>query len=144
MEIIRVCLSPGWAEFHGKHYDFERLIMSPVPARPVPIYVGGHAAPALRRAAMLGDGWIAAFAEPDELRSVIPRLLAMRADGPRAALPFEIITCTMDPPDRDRVTLLEELGVTSLAVRPYAEDAIDLGAKCDAIIKYAEAVVQRC
>ncbi len=144
MEIIRVCLSPGWAEFHGRYYDFDRLIMSPVPARPVPIYVGGHAAPALRRAATLGDGWIAAYADPGDLGGVIPQLLEMRANGPRAGQPFEIIACTMEPPDLERVALLEELGVTGIAVRPYPEDAVDIGAKCDAITRYGEDVAQHC
>ncbi len=143
MEIIRRCLSPGWAEFHGKHYDFDRLIMSPVPARPVPIYVGGHAPPALRRAATLGDGWIAAFAEPDDLRRTIPHLMELRAAGPRASQPFEIIACTMDPPDRERVALLEDLGVTGIAVRPYPEDADGIHAKCDAIRRYADEVVTK-
>ncbi len=143
MQIVRICHSPGWAEFHGKHYEFERLIMSPVPARPVPIYVGGHAVPALRRAATLGDGWIAAFAEPAELKTVIPDLLRMRADSPRAGQPFEIITCTMDPPDLDRVARLADLGVTNIAVRPYGEDAASIDEKRDAITGYAEAVVQK-
>ncbi len=29
---------PQWVEFHGKHYDFDRLMISPAPDRPVPIY----------------------------------------------------------------------------------------------------------
>ncbi len=142
MQIVRRCLSPGWAEFHGKHYNFDKLIMSPVPAQPVPIYVGGHAPPALRRAATLGDGWVAAFAEPEELAAVIPHLHALRADSPMAGKPFEVITCTMEPPDREHVSRLEDLGVTNIALRPYPEDATGLEAKCDAIVRYGEAVVQ--
>ncbi len=143
MEIIRVCQSAGWSEFYGKHYHFGRLVMSPMPAQPVPIYVGGHAMPALRRAAVLGDGWIAAFASPNELEVTIPRLLAMRADGPRASQPFEIIVCTTELPNRDTVSLLEDLGVTNIAVRPYPDDMIDIAAKCDEIARYADEVVQK-
>lgn len=143
MQIVRICLSPGWAKFHGKHYRFDELIMSPIPARPVPIYVGGHAPPALRRAATLGDGWVAAFADPEELGKVIPHLLGLRANSPMASEPFEVITCTMDPPGRDQVLRLEDLGVTNIALRPYPEDATGLAAKCDAIVRYGEAVVQK-
>jgi probable F420-dependent oxidoreductase len=143
IEIIRRCLSPGWAEFHGKYYNFDRLIMSPVPERPVPIYVGGHAAPALRRAAILGDGWIPAGADPEELKVAIPRLLQMRADGPRASEPFEVIACIMDPPDLDGVAMLEELGVTNLAVRPYPKEALTADEKCRFIVEFAENVIQK-
>jgi probable F420-dependent oxidoreductase len=143
MEIIRRCLSPGWVEFHGKYYDFDRLIMSPVPAKPIPIYVGGHAAPALRRAARLGDGWVAAYADPAELKTVIPRLLADRASSERAQEPFEIIASTMEMPGVDAVRRLEELGVTNLAIRPYAADARSVDIKCSSIKRYAEEVIHR-
>jgi alkanesulfonate monooxygenase SsuD/methylene tetrahydromethanopterin reductase-like flavin-dependent oxidoreductase (luciferase family) len=143
MEVIRRCLSPGWAEFHGKHYDFDKLIMSPVPAKPIPIYVGGHAAPALRRAATLGDGWVAAYANPVELKAVIPRLLSDRANSTRAKEPFEIIASTMEMPSIDEVRRLEEIGVTNLAIRPYAADAQTAEIKCTSIKRYGEEVIQR-
>lgn len=144
MEIIRRCLSPGWAEFHGRHYDFDRLIMSPVPERPIPIYVGGHAKPALRRAARLGDGWISAYIDEDELKAVIPRLLAEHADSARAEASFEIIVSTMAPPSVDEVRRLGELGVTGIAIRPYPEDAGGLDAKRDGVRRYADDVISRC
>jgi probable F420-dependent oxidoreductase len=142
MEIIRRCLSPGWAEFHGTHYDFDKLIMSPVPAKPIPIYVGGHARPALRRAATLGDGWVAAYADPVELQEVIPRLLADRARSDRAGEPFEIIASTMQMPSVDEVRRLAELGVTNIAMRPYAADAATAAAKCVSIKRYGEEVIR--
>lgn len=144
MQIIRICLTPGWAEFHGKHYDFDRLIMSPVPERVIPIYVGGHAKPALRRAATLGDGWIAAFAEPEELKTVIPHLKEMRADSAMAGKPFEIITCTMGWPDVDHVKMLEDMGVTGLALQPFDPGLPTVEEKCDVITRYAEEVIHKC
>ncbi len=144
MQIIRICLSPGWAEFHGKHYDFDKLIMSPVPERVIPIYVGGHAKPALRRAATLGDGWIAAFAEPEELKTVIPHLKAMRADSEMAGKPFEVITCTMGWPDIERVKMLEDMGVTGLALQPFDPGLPTVQEKCDVIVRYAEEVIHKC
>ena len=48
---------PKWVEYHGKHYDFDRLMISPAPEQPVPISVGGLSEPALRRAARLADGF---------------------------------------------------------------------------------------
>jgi hypothetical protein len=48
----------GWVEYHGRYYDFGPLQIEPAPTVPVPIWVGGHSQPALRRAATFGDGWI--------------------------------------------------------------------------------------
>ena len=45
-QIIRLLLGGGMVEFHGKYYDFDRLIMAPVPKKPIPIYVGGTTTPA--------------------------------------------------------------------------------------------------
>ena len=40
IEIIRLLLGGGMVEYHGKYYDFVRLIMAPVPKKRIPIYVG--------------------------------------------------------------------------------------------------------
>jgi alkanesulfonate monooxygenase SsuD/methylene tetrahydromethanopterin reductase-like flavin-dependent oxidoreductase (luciferase family) len=40
--------------------DVDGVRVAPVPAQPVEVWIGGHAPPALDRAARLGDGWIAA------------------------------------------------------------------------------------
>jgi alkanesulfonate monooxygenase SsuD/methylene tetrahydromethanopterin reductase-like flavin-dependent oxidoreductase (luciferase family) len=45
-------------EFHGKFYDLPSFKINPVPKKPIPILIGGHADAALRRAARLGDGWM--------------------------------------------------------------------------------------
>jgi alkanesulfonate monooxygenase SsuD/methylene tetrahydromethanopterin reductase-like flavin-dependent oxidoreductase (luciferase family) len=42
----------------GEEVDGVRV--APVPAQPLQVWIGGHAPPALDRAARLGDGWIAA------------------------------------------------------------------------------------
>ncbi|MGZ6801255.1 MAG: TIGR03619 family F420-dependent LLM class oxidoreductase, partial [Mycobacteriaceae bacterium] len=57
IEVLKLVLGGGMVEFHGEFFDFNRLQVSPAPTEPVPIYVGGHADAALRRAARLGDGW---------------------------------------------------------------------------------------
>ena len=42
----------------GEEVDGVRV--APLPAEPVDVWIGGHAAPAIDRAARMGDGWIAA------------------------------------------------------------------------------------
>ena len=61
IEILRLILGGGMVEYHGKHFGFDRLQMSPAPSEPVPIYVGGHTEAGLRRAARVGDGWTSAM-----------------------------------------------------------------------------------
>ncbi|MGH3950300.1 MAG: LLM class flavin-dependent oxidoreductase, partial [Pseudonocardiaceae bacterium] len=50
IEVIRLILGGGMVEYHGEFFDFGKLRMSPTPSERMPIYVGGHTGPALRRA----------------------------------------------------------------------------------------------
>ncbi|MFB6309989.1 MAG: LLM class flavin-dependent oxidoreductase [Salinirussus sp.] len=44
---------------HGEFYDYEEALISPQPPAGLPVWIGGHADEAIRRAAYRGDGWIA-------------------------------------------------------------------------------------
>ena len=83
IEIIRLVCSGEFVEYHGRQYDFGRLMVRPVGTQPVPIYVGGLSEPGLRRAARLGDGWISVANTTAEIREVLPTL-ARAARGVRA------------------------------------------------------------
>src|SRR3954447_26070996 len=62
------CAEGALVDFHGDFHDLPPMDPEPRPAqRPVPILVGGHSETALRRAARVGDGWIAAMMSPDRL-----------------------------------------------------------------------------
>ncbi|HWO40449.1 MAG TPA: LLM class F420-dependent oxidoreductase [Candidatus Eisenbacteria bacterium] len=45
--------------FRGRYVSFSDLVFSPKPVQKpsIPIWIGGHSKPALRRAGALGDGW---------------------------------------------------------------------------------------
>jgi probable F420-dependent oxidoreductase len=57
---IRAAWSQEVASYEGELVKFRDVMVSPRPARAggPPIWVGGNSAAALRRATMLGDGWI--------------------------------------------------------------------------------------
>ena len=78
---MRGALSGEFFEFHGKHFDFGPLRMQPVPSEPVPILVGGHSKPALRRAARVGDGWASANTDFETLKSLIEQAEARIEDS---------------------------------------------------------------
>ena len=119
IDIIRACLAGGWVEYHGNHYDFDRLMMGPTPTGPVPIYVGGHSEPALRGAARTGDGWIAVQVTPEEVAETVPKLTAYREEHGRADLPFEIKVTPLVMPSIEAMDELAGLGVTDVITVPW-------------------------
>lgn len=148
VDVVRGLCAGGWFEYHGETIDVARCKITPVPERPIPILVGGHAAPALRRAAQRGDGWIHAGGDPDDLTRMIARLRELRADSARADEPFEIHVISLDAFTLDGVQRLEDAGVTDVIVGfrwPYTvgPDTQPLAEKLDALRRFADAVVTR-
>lgn len=122
IEIIKaICAGngPEWVEYHGEHHNFDRLMISPAPDRPVPVYVGGHSDAGLKRAARLGDGWISANVPADELKAAIARLGELREEYGLAGQPFAIDGCPTDVDDVDGYRDLEKSGMTICRVTPW-------------------------
>lgn len=147
IEIIRGLLRGGMFEYHGKHYDFGRMAMSPAPTEPVPIYVGGHSEPALRRAARLADGWCSAMSSEEETRRYIGRLRELLAEHGRADVPFEIQVSSIDAYDVPGYQRLEEAGVTDIITQPWlfygGGLTPTLQQKTDGIKRFADEVFPR-
>jgi probable F420-dependent oxidoreductase len=61
VQVIRRLWRDEEAHFHGRHFRLEGVSLYPRPLRPggPPIWVGVHSPKAIRRVALLGDGWIA-------------------------------------------------------------------------------------
>ncbi|MEV6345408.1 TIGR03619 family F420-dependent LLM class oxidoreductase [Actinoplanes sp. NPDC051851] len=143
IEILRLILGGGMVEYHGRHFDFGRLRMSPAPAVPVPLYVGGHTGAALRRAARVGDGWSSAMMRFDDLRATVARLGALRKEYGTDDRPFEIQAVCVDRHGLDGYRQQAEAGVTDAIVVPWRSFAADLGSKQDALRRFADTVIHR-
>ncbi len=146
LDVLRKLWAGGWVQHHGEHYDFDRLEMSPAPSEPIPIFVGGFAKPALRRAATRGDGWISDLHTKAELEELIPEVLRQRAESDRADDPFTVLVSCSDVWDLDGYRALEDLGATHLVTFPWvfygaADD--DIQAKADGIRRFADDVVSK-
>lgn len=144
IEILRACLAGGWVEYHGKHYDFDRLMMAPAPKEPVPIYVGGHSEPALKRAARLGDGWIAVQVTPDEIAETVPKLHSYREEYGVADRPFEIKVTPLVMPSIEAMDELAALGVTDVITVPwyfYGGDPEALDTKLRDLERFADEII---
>jgi probable F420-dependent oxidoreductase len=144
IDLLRALWTGGWVERRGEFYAFDALEMSPVPAEPVPIWVGGLSEPALRRAATRGDGWISDLHSTHELRGIAARLRALRADSERAGRPFALAAAVKDAFDLDGYRRAADAGVTHLQTmpwvfRPGAGDTLQ--GKCDAIRRFGDEII---
>lgn len=145
IEIIRGLGSGEYFEFHGKHYQIPRIKLCPVPERPVPILVGGHADPALRRAARSGDGFMFAGGSGRELDQCLARLSELRAEYGRTG-PFAIYASSRDAYTLEGVKRLRDRGITDLVVgfrQPYVRgpDTEPLQTKLDALKRYGDSII---
>ncbi len=76
IEVFRRIWRDQPASFSGRFFNFAPVgaMPKPVQAGGIPILIGGHSRPAIRRAARLGDGWQPFKRTPDELASEIAYL----------------------------------------------------------------------
>ena len=148
LEIIRGLGSGDYFSYDGDVFRLPAIKLCPVPEQPVPLLIGGHGEPALRRAARVGDGWIhGGEGDGVPLADLIARLQELRRDAGRDHEPFEIHAISLDAYTVDGVKRLEELGVTDLIVGfryPYTRelDREPLQRKVDALRRYADTVIQ--
>lgn len=145
IEVIRRILDGGMVDFHGEFFDFGKLQMSPTPAERMPIYVGGHTGPALRRAVKYGDGWSSAMMTLDRLGDAITTLRGLLAENGRAGDPFEFQAVCIDRFGVSGYRDQAEVGVTDAIVMPWVFDGLpfdaSVAAKKDSIKKFADKVI---
>jgi len=137
---------PQWVEYHGDHYDFDRLMMAPAPQLRVPILVGGLSEPGLRRAARLADGWISVQNTTAEILGAITDLGRYRAEYGRADHAFAINALATDAFDLDGYRRLADAGVTELQAVPwyfFGGDPDDLGVRIDSLAKFADTIITK-
>lgn len=147
IEVIRLVLGGGMVEHHGEFYDFDKLQMSPAPARPIPWYVGGHTEVALRRAARFADGWTSAMIRFDDLVASRRRLAELRAEVGRTDEPFEIQAVCIDRFGLDGYLEQFDAGVTDVITMPWLFYGVGLDGslqdKKDGIRRFAEEIIAR-
>jgi probable F420-dependent oxidoreductase len=146
VEVLRKLWKGGMVEHHGAHYDFDRLEMSPVPTEPVPVFVGGLSEIAMKRAARIGDGWIAVQHTTAELRDLLGKMNGLRKEYGTDGKPFETVVAATDAFDVDGYRRLEELGATTLTTAPwvlYGADPNSLEEKKDALKRFADDVIAK-
>jgi len=104
-------------EYHGRFVDFAGIDAHPRPQQhPIPLVVGGHRAPAYRRAVARAHGWYGYWLTPDD---VATSLAGLRAAAGRVERPAELgeLEISVTPRGRltpERAAAYAELGVHRL------------------------------
>ncbi len=106
IKVMRALWQEERISFEGRFWNFTDVAMEPKPLqRPFPLWFGGHAEPALRRAVTFGDGWMGAGSS-DTQRFVkeygrITRLLDQAQRDPATFAVSKRVYLAVDD-DRDR------------------------------------------
>ncbi len=115
--VLRALWTEPAVTFKGKFDVIEGLGINPLPEqRPIPIWIGGNADTVLRRAARLGDGWMATL-PPHQFKESVTKLRAYLEEQGRDLKDFGISNhiYLTETPEQEWDDLLEawcELGVT--------------------------------
>lgn len=84
--LLRRLWSEDHVMHHGRYYHLSDVTLSPKPVQHPcpPIWFGGRSAAAFRRVGRLGDGWLASFITPDEVREGVAAIKAAAEEAGRA------------------------------------------------------------
>mgnify|MGYP001821421849 FL=1 len=116
IDILRGLESGEFFGYAGEMHDMPANKMNPVPSEPTSLLIGGHAEPALKRAARTGDGWMCAGADMQQLGAYIGRINQLRQEYGTADRPFRVFTTGQDAFTREGIEQLENLGVTDVVI----------------------------
>jgi probable F420-dependent oxidoreductase len=120
--VLRELWTKPVVTFRGRWHTIEEAGINPLPVqRPIPIWIGGHAEAALRRAGQIADGWFPQRAPNDEMRAAIERIheYARSAGRDPHAVGVEARLTIKDVPEDRWAAYLDdwrELGATHLSV----------------------------
>jgi alkanesulfonate monooxygenase SsuD/methylene tetrahydromethanopterin reductase-like flavin-dependent oxidoreductase (luciferase family) len=148
IDVLRASFTDEYPRYAGDHFTVEGVGLRPRPRQDVlPIWVGGSSKPALRRAAVRGDGWLPQGTPRHELADAIAYLREHRDAGPRAGAPIDLGTICepiyvgepdwdvgpwtiSGAPDRvaEKIRAFKDLGVSHVQVRPRSRTLDEL---CD-------------
>ena len=89
IELLRACWADDPIHYGSDYHQVQDAVMKPKPAQgpALPILVGGDSPAALKRAARLGDGWIASQLTPEEAGQGRARLYALAEAAGRTTPP---------------------------------------------------------
>jgi len=139
IEVLRLLWSGEMVEFHGRHFDFAPVQMSPPALGRVPVLIGGNTRSALERA-VRNDGWIGVHRGVDQTAALVDTLRTMRgsdtADDPTFQIAVVVLRGAGD------AAPLADLGVDSAIIPVLGlEASADLNRRVDAIKHFGDSML---
>lgn len=122
LDIVRPLLAGETVTSTSADFAVPAAVIKPVPDPAVPIIVGGRSDAALRRAARVGDGWIAVWHSADRVQTAIARVEDEAAGFGRAELTRTyayLVWCGIDAVPA-RATALVSAKMEGLYHRPFS------------------------
>lgn len=118
--IVQKLLAGEVVSASGEFYKFAPLRMNPIPTKPVPFWIGGMNAAALRRAAQFGNGWTGAGTSFEETVAILTELQRLRKQFGRDREPFDCLIPLTEQLPPDKMKKLFELGFTGTVSWPLS------------------------
>jgi probable F420-dependent oxidoreductase len=147
VELLRKLWTEPLVHFRGAYHVVTNAGLNPLPVqRPIPIWFGGSAEPALRRAARLGDGWMPTGRKPDDqLKRMLDLLDQYLREAGRDRKSFGLdpwisISALSKDEWRTRAETWRGLGATHLAVNTMGAGFTTPQAHIDAIRSFRSIV----
>jgi len=149
--LVRRLLAEESVTFEGEHFRYSAARISPRPARPIPIWIGGESEAAIQRTAALGDGWLGGLTSPVIARDVVARIkAALKETGRRidedhygVVVPYRLGDPDGPEVERFRQAVRERRGDGEAAARPRTVAVGDASAVADVFAQYVDAGVSK-
>ena len=122
VQLMRELWTQPLITFKGQYHSVPDAGINPLPVqRPIPVWFGGSAPAALKRAARLGDGWMAGGLSAENGEGVVAQLRSYLAEAGRDASAFGIdgwISANRAGPDvwPDLIQKWRNLGATHIGI----------------------------
>ncbi len=139
IRIIQRLFTEEVIEHDGEFFRFQPVGFLPKPVQQPwpPMLIGGDSPAAMRRAALLGDGWIPMQQSPETLPHNLERIHKMRREAGRNG-PFQV-TVSARVNSIEDVRRYEEAGATRLLVTPFTSPR----EAADGFRRFAEEIIAK-
>lgn len=143
--VLRALFAEPVVTFRGAWHTIEAAGLNPLPAQPIPIWIGGSVDTTLQRVARLGDGWFPQMGPDDSAREAVATLRqyteAAGRDPNAIGIEARVSIGGKTPDDWAReVEGWRQIGATHLAVNTMKAGLQKPQEHIDAIRRFWEAV----
>ena len=144
VEVLRLLWTQPLVDFKGRWHTIPNMGLNPMPVQqPIPLWFGGAAEPALRRAARLGDGWMISSRSTAGIPAALEIVHAALESAGRSSQDFGLearLPYGKGDPDawNSQVEAWKKLGVTHLSFNTMGAGLEGAGGHLGAIVLFAK------